>query len=79
MPIAFVLITAEIGAESEVLKQLRNVKGVEQAYSVYGVYDVIATVKANTMDKLKELITWDIRQLERVRSTLTMIVVEDQK
>lgn len=79
MPIAFLLITTETGAESEVLQNLRNVKGVEQAVSVYGVYDLIATIKADTMDKLKELITWEIRQLERVRSTLTMIVVEEQK
>ena len=79
MPTAFLLITTETGAESEVLQNLRNVKGVEQAFSVYGVYDLIATIKADTMDKLKELITWEIRQLERVRSTLTMIVVEEQK
>jgi len=79
MPIAFLLITTETGAESEVLKNLRNAKGVEQAFSVYGVYDLIATIKADTMDKLKELITWEVRQLEKVRSTLTMIVVEEQK
>jgi len=28
------------------------------------------------MDKLKEIVTWKIRRLEKVRSTLTMIVVE---
>ena len=45
MPIAFVLINAEIGSEADVLKELRKVEGVEEAYSVYGVYDVIAKVK----------------------------------
>jgi DNA-binding Lrp family transcriptional regulator len=45
---------------------------------VYGVYDIVARVKADTMDKLKEIVTWRIRRLDKVRSTLTMIVVEDK-
>jgi DNA-binding Lrp family transcriptional regulator len=76
MPIAFVLINAEIGSESEVLAELKKVEGVEEAYSVYGVYDVIVKVKADTMDKLKDVVTWRIRRLNKVRSTLTMIVID---
>jgi DNA-binding Lrp family transcriptional regulator len=76
MPIAFVLINAEIGSESEVLAELKKVEGVEEAYSVYGVYDVIAKVKADSMDKLKDIVTWRVRRLNKVRSTLTMIVID---
>ncbi len=77
MPSAFVLINTEIGAEGEVLKQLRGIEGVEEAHAVYGVYDIVAKVKAETMDKLKEIVTWNIRRLDKVRSTLTMIVIEE--
>jgi len=76
MPIAFVLINTEIGSESEVLKTLKEVEGIEEAYSVYGVYDIIAKIRADTMDKLKDIVTWRIRRLNKVRSTLTMIVIE---
>lgn len=76
MPIAFVLINAEIGSESEVLAELKKVEGVDEAYSVYGVYDVIAKVKADSMDKLKDIVTWRVRRLNKVRSTLTMIVID---
>ncbi|MDH5450643.1 MAG: Lrp/AsnC ligand binding domain-containing protein [Candidatus Bathyarchaeota archaeon] len=76
-PIAFVLINTEIGSESEVLKTLKKVTGVKEAYSVYGVYDIIAKIQAETMDKLKEMVTWNIRRLDKVRSTLTMIVTEE--
>ncbi|HDN63126.1 MAG TPA: Lrp/AsnC family transcriptional regulator [Candidatus Bathyarchaeota archaeon] len=79
MPTAFALINAEIGAENEVLKALKNVEGVVEAYTVYGVYDIIAKITASTMDKLKEIITWKIRKLDKVRSTLTMIVIEELK
>jgi len=77
MPTAFVLINTEIGSEADVLKDLKKVEGIEEAHAVYGVYDIIARVKADTMDKLKEIVTWKVRRLDKVRSTLTMIVVEE--
>ncbi|MDH5438098.1 MAG: Lrp/AsnC ligand binding domain-containing protein [Candidatus Bathyarchaeota archaeon] len=76
MPTAFVLINAEIGSEEEILKSLTGVEGVDEAYIVYGVYDIVAKVKAESMDKLKDIVTWRIRRLNKVRSSLTMIVVE---
>ena len=79
MILAFVLINAEIGAEEEIINEIMKVEEVEEAYIVYGVYDVIAKVKAEDLEKLKEIITWKIRRLEKVRSTLTMIVVEGRK
>jgi DNA-binding Lrp family transcriptional regulator len=77
MPMAYVLITTESGAVNSVLATLKKMDSVEETYMVYGVYDIIATVKAETMDKLKEIVTWNLRSLDKVRSTLTMIVVED--
>jgi DNA-binding Lrp family transcriptional regulator len=79
MPTAFVLISTETGSEEDVLKDLKKVEGVDEAFVVYGVYDIIARVKADTMDKLKEIVTWRVRRLDKVRSTLTMIVMEEQK
>ena len=74
VPMAYVLINTEIGAETEVRESLKDVEGVREAYAVYGVYDIIAKIEAETMDKLKELVTWHVRRLDKVRSTLTMIV-----
>jgi len=79
MPLAFVLINTEIGSESEVLASLKKIDAVEEAHMVYGVYDVVAKVRADTMDKLKEIVTWHVRRLDKVRSTLTMIVIEETK
>ncbi len=75
MATAFVLINAEIGAENEVLKDLKAIQEVKEAHMVYGVYDIIARVETETMQELKDTISWKIRRLDKVRSTLTMIVV----
>ncbi|MCL2359560.1 Lrp/AsnC ligand binding domain-containing protein [Candidatus Bathycorpusculum sp.] len=77
MPQAFVLINVESGAEGEVVNQLRKVEGVEEAYFSYGVYDIITKVKADTMEKLKDMVTHNLRTLSRVRSTLTLIMMEE--
>ena len=77
MQIAFVLLNIETGSEAEVLEILKKVEGVDDVFAVYGVYDIIARVTAETMDKLKEIVTWKVRRLDKVRSTLTMIVVEE--
>ena len=75
MATAFVLINAELGAETEVLKGLKDVKEVKEAHMLYGVYDIIARIETDTMQELKDVISWKIRRLDKLRSTLTMIVV----
>ncbi len=77
MPRAFVLINVESGSEDDVLKELRSTEGVEEAYFSYGVYDIITKIKASTMELLKEMVTRRIRTLPKVRSTLTLIMMEE--
>ncbi|MGD6808748.1 MAG: Lrp/AsnC family transcriptional regulator [Candidatus Bathyarchaeia archaeon] len=77
MPKAFVLINVESGSEEEAIKDLRAINGVTESFTSYGVYDIIAKVQANTMDELKDLITLKIRNLSKVRSTLTLILAEE--
>jgi DNA-binding Lrp family transcriptional regulator len=76
---AFVLINAEVGNEQDLIKKLKSIPNVTEVHVVYGVYDVIARVEADTMEKVKETITNSLRRLENVRSTLTMIAVEDDR
>ena len=76
MPMAFVFINAEVGSEEEALNSLKGVEGVEEACLVYGVHDIVAKVKAESLDKLKDIVTGHIRRLNKVRLTQTVIVVE---
>ena len=77
MPRAFVLINVESGSEEEVVKELKPIEGVVESYFSYGVYDIITKVKAESMEKLKEMVTRKIRSISRVRSTLTLILTEE--
>ncbi len=76
MPIAFVLINAELGAETELLNQLKGMNYVKYVYVLYGAYDLVVKIEAPDSETLKKTISSSIRQLKNVRSTLTMTVIE---
>ena len=63
--------------EEEVLKYLTNELGVDESYMVYGVYDLVAKISADSMKNLKDTVINNIRQAKGVRSTLTMVIVRD--
>ncbi len=74
MPTAYILLNTEIGAENQVLKALKELDGVEEAYNLWGVYDIIANVTADNMNELKDIITNRIDGIGQINSKLTMIV-----
>jgi DNA-binding Lrp family transcriptional regulator len=69
---AFVMVNADLGSEGELQSELKKVEGVVGVYQVYGVYDMIVEVEAESDQKLKEILFSRIRSLKRVRSTLTL-------
>ncbi len=75
MPKAFVLINVELDGGTEVIEALKAIEEVKEAYPLYGVYDVIASVEAGTEQELKNIISQGIRSLDKVRSTMTMIAM----
>jgi DNA-binding Lrp family transcriptional regulator len=77
MPSAYVLFNVEAGSEQQVTDDARKTGGVEEAYVSYGVYDLIVKVKADSMNELKELVTYRLRTIPNVRSTLTLILTEE--
>ena len=76
MPTAYILVNTEIGAENQVLKALKKVEGVEEAHTLWGVYDIIANIKAESMEELKYIITKRIEKIGKINSKLTMIITE---
>ena len=79
MPLAFVLINTEPDHTESVLQALRKSDAVKEAYIVYGVYDIVAKAEADTMVNLNEIVTWHMRRLDNIRSTITITVRAETK
>ena len=69
------MINSETGYETEVMKELKKISGVQEAYQLYGVYDIIIKIEAENMEELKETVLLRMRKLKRIRSTLTLICI----
>jgi len=76
MPTAYVFINTEIGSESTVLEALKKIEGVEEAHALWGVYDIIASVKTDTVNKLVSVITKKFEDIKKINAKLTMIITE---
>ena len=75
---AYVLVNCELGAEDEIISGLKQIEQVKEVHGTFGAYDIIAKIQAESADKLMEAITWKIRKMDKIRSTLTLTVVEGQ-
>ncbi len=78
MATAFVLINCELGSEESIIQQLRGISGLKEVHGTFGAYDILAKIDSDTIEKLRETITWKIRKIERIRSTLTLMGIEGQ-
>ena len=78
MATAYVLINCELGSEEAIIQQLKGLEGVKDVYRPFGAYDILAKIESDTVEKLRETITWKIRKIEKIRSTLTLMGIEGQ-
>jgi len=69
------MLHVDLGCEKDVLRELRRMNGVVEAYIVDGVYDAVVVLEAKGLEELKKLIS-KVRGMNNVQSTLTMIAVE---
>ena len=78
MAIAYVLINCDLGYEEQVIEELKHISDVKEVHGTFGAYDIFVKVESDQITTLRETMTWKIRKIDRVRSTLTLMAIEDQ-
>lgn len=74
---ALVLFHVSSGSERKVLKNVKKVEEVEEAHISFGPYDIEAMIRTDYMDDLKKIIRDNLRKINGVRSTSSLILVEE--
>ena len=75
---AYVLINCDLGSEDKIISDVRKLEHIKDAVGTFGAYDIVAKIEAETSEQLRETITWKIRKMNKVRSTLTLMEVIGQ-
>lgn len=76
---AYVLINCELGSEESVISELKGMDDVTEVHGTFGAYDILAKVESVQVEKLRETITWKVRKIPKIRSTLTLMGIEGQE
>ena len=71
----FVLLNCDLGAEEFIVEELSKISQVSQAYVTFGAYDVIAEINTDSQEDFDETVSFKIRRLTRVVSTMTLNVI----
>ena len=75
---AYILINCEIGSEEEVITALKNIDSIKEVHGTFGAYDILAKIESPQVEDLRETMTWKIRKIDKIRSTLTLMGIEGQ-
>lgn len=73
MVVAYILINCELGSERNVIEAIKKLDDITEVRGTFGAYDVIVRIESESAEKLREYITWKIRKLDKIRSTLTLM------
>ena len=61
MATAYVLINCDLGYEEQIIEELKHISDVNEVHGTFGVYDILAKVESDAVEKLSETTTWQIR------------------
>jgi DNA-binding Lrp family transcriptional regulator len=84
MPTAYVLLNSDLGSDETIISKVKEILDNEEnvkyeVQGVYGVYDIVLKVTSDNSENLRSVITNKIRKIDKVQSTLTMMVIEEQE
>jgi DNA-binding Lrp family transcriptional regulator len=75
---ALILVRVGTGEKSNLMKtvkeEIRKVKGVKEVYGVFGRYDFVVLLQAETTEQVGNLVTDCIRGIEGVVYTETLVI-----
>ena len=75
---AFVFLNCDIGTEPAILNEITAISGVSEAVELSGVYDIVAKVSEESREDVAKSVR-KIRAIANIRSSLTMIVSEEER
>lgn len=76
METSIIMMNVELGKEKEVIAELKKIPEIKKIYMTYGVYDLIVILETEDLDKMKEIVSWNIRRMKNVLSTITSVAEE---
>ena len=73
MTVGYVLINCELGSEEDVIEQIKNMEQTKDVFETIGTTDIVAIVESDNLESLRELVSWKIQKIDKIRKTVTLV------
>ena len=70
---AYVMLNCELGAEAQIIEKLKELEQVTDVFETIGTHDMLVKLQAENFEKIREIVSWNIQKLPKVRSIATLI------
>ncbi len=67
------MLNCELGAEEDLIEQLKELEQVVDVFETIGTHDIMVKLQAENFEKIREVVSLNIKKLPKVRSTATLI------
>jgi DNA-binding Lrp family transcriptional regulator len=74
---AYIMINCEVGYEEAIIEQLRSIECVKEVQGVLGNFDILVKIEVSSIEALREIISWKIRKIQKIRCTTTVICTKN--
>ena len=75
---AYVLLNCDLGSEESTIQKLKYISIVKEVRGTFGAYDILARLESSSSEELNNAISSKIRHLDNIRSTTTLLTIEEQ-
>jgi len=72
MTSAYLLIKAKKDHKQDLMESLKQIKELIEINETVGVYNIVAKIKSNDVEKLRDIVSWKIRILDSVKSVMVI-------
>lgn len=76
---AYVLLNCNLGSEESTIQKLKDVDIVKEVWGTFGAFDILAKLESNSSEELNSTISSKIRHMDNIRSTTTLLTIDDQQ
>ena len=69
---AYIMMNCIVGEEKAIIKSLQKIVGIKEVHGTLGLYDIVAQIECTTDEKIKTIVTQEIRKIQKIQSTMTL-------
>ena len=76
---AYVMMNCDLGEEKNIVASLEKIDRIKEAHGTLGLYDIVAQIESTTEEKIQEIVTKQIRNMPKIRSSMTLTSSESEE